>query len=179
MLPVRDAAGISVEQGLAEMAKAFLSVPQRGLGRPVAAYVEAHIEQGPVLEKEGFSVGVVTGIQGKRTWRVTVAGEEAHAGTSQRRDRRDALLAATAMIQALASALHDEDEVVKFTVGRLEISPNAPSVVAGRAVFSVDLRHPDEATLRALGDRVAQICRSNAGPCAVEVEELVSAMPLE
>jgi len=179
MLPVRDAGGVSVEQGLAEMAKAFPSVPQRSLGRPLAAYVEAHIEQGPVLEKEGFSVGVVTGIQGKRTFRVSVTGEEAHAGTSQRRDRKDALLAATAMIQALASALHDEDDVVKFTVGRLEIRPNAPSVVAGQAVFAVDLRHPEEATLRALGDRVPEICLSNAAPCGVEVEELVTAMPLE
>jgi beta-ureidopropionase / N-carbamoyl-L-amino-acid hydrolase len=179
MLPVRDAANISVEHDLAEMARAFPSVPQRDLGLPVAAYVEAHIEQGPVLEKEGFSVGVVTGIQGKRTWRVTVTGEEAHAGTSQRRDRKDALLASTAIIQALAGALHDKDDVVKFTVGRLEISPNAPSVVAGRAVFSIDLRHPDEATLRSLGDRVPEICRPHAAPCTVEAVELVSAMPLE
>ncbi len=178
MLPIRDAMGISVEQGLAEMARAFPSVPQRELGRTVAAYIETHIEQGPVLEKEGFSVGVVTGIQGKRTFRATVTGEEAHAGTSQRRDRKDALLAAATMIQALAKALHDKEDIVKFTVGRLEIKPNAPSVVAGQAVFSIDLRHPIEATLRALGDRVPEICKANAGPCSVKLEELVSAMPL-
>jgi N-carbamoyl-L-amino-acid hydrolase len=179
MLPIRDAKGVSVEQGLADMKRAFPSVPERELGRPVAAYVEAHIEQGPVLEKEGFSVGVVTGIQGKRTWRITVTGEEAHAGTSQRRDRKDALLAATAIIQALAKALHDEQDVVKFTVGRLEIRPNAPSVVAGQALFFIDLRHPVEATLRALGERVPEICKANAGPCSVKVEDLVTAMPLE
>ena len=179
MLPIRDAKGASVEQELARMKAAFPAVPERELGRPVAAYVEAHIEQGPVLEKEGFSVGVVTGIQGKRTYRVAVAGAEAHAGTSRRRDRKDALLAATAMIQALAAELHDEEDVVKFTVGRLDVRPNAPSVVAGQAVFSIDLRHPDKATLRRLGDRVAQICHSNAGPCGVKVEELVTAWPLE
>jgi N-carbamoyl-L-amino-acid hydrolase len=179
ILAVRDAKGISVEQGLADMARAFPSVPQREFGRPVSAYVEAHIEQGPVLEQEGFSVGVVTGIQGKRTFRVSIQGEEAHAGTSRRRERKDALLAASAMIQALAHALHDEQDIVKFTVGRLEITPNAPSVVAGRAVFSIDLRHPDEANLRALGDRVPQICNANAGRCGVMVEELVTAMPLE
>jgi N-carbamoyl-L-amino-acid hydrolase len=179
MLPIRDAKGVSVEQGLADMKRAFPSVPERELGHPVAAYVETHIEQGPVLEKQGFSIGVVTGIQGKRTWRITVTGEEAHAGTSQRRDRKDALLAATAMIQALAKALHDEEDIVKFTVGRLEVKPNAPSVVAGQAVFSIDLRHPAEATLRALGDGVPAICKANAGACSVKVEELVSAMPLE
>jgi N-carbamoyl-L-amino-acid hydrolase len=178
MLPVRDAKGVSVQHALAEMRAAFPSVPERPLQRPVAAYVEAHIEQGPVLEREGFSVGVVTGIQGKRTFRVTVTGEEAHAGTARRQDG-DALLAATAMIQALANAMHDDADIVKFTVGRLEVRPNAPSVVAGQAVFSIDLRHPDEATLRALGDRVPEICAASAKPCNVEVQELVTAMPLE
>lgn len=179
MLPVRDAKGESVQQALAEMRAAFPSVPERPLQRPVAAYVEAHIEQGPVLEREGFSVGVVTGIQGKRTFRVTVSGEEAHAGTARRQDRKDALLAATAMIQALAHAMHDDADIVKFTVGRLEVRPNAPSVVAGQAVFSIDLRHPDESILRGLGDRVSAICAASAGPCKVAVEELVTAMPLE
>ena len=179
MLSIRDSKGVSVQQALAEMRAAFPSVPERSLQRPVAAYVEAHIEQGPVLEREGFSVGVVSGIQGKRTFRVTVTGEEAHAGTARRQDRKDALLAATAMIQALARAMHDDADIVKFTVGRLEVRPNAPSVVAGQAEFSIDLRHPDEATLRALGDRVPAICAASAGPCKMEIEELVNAMPLE
>lgn len=179
LLTVRDAEGISVEQGLADMARAFPQVPERALGRPVAAYVEAHIEQGPVLEKEGFGIGVVTGIQGKRTFRVAVSGEDAHAGTAALHDRKDALLAATAIIQALSKALHDDADIVKFTVGRLEVKPNAPSVVAGHAQFSIDLRHPVESRLRELGDRVAGICAANAGPCAVVVDELVTAMPLE
>ncbi len=179
MLAIRDAGGVTLEQALAGVAAAFPSVPVRPLRRPVAAYVEAHIEQGPVLEREGFSVGVVTGIQGKRTFRVTVTGEEAHAGTARRRDRKDALLAATAIIQALAKAMHDDADIVMFTVGRLEVRPNAPSVVAGKAVFSIDLRHPEEAPLRALGDQVPEICAGNARPCSVKVEELVTAMPLE
>ncbi len=179
ILPIRDREGVSVEQALADMAAAFPSVPVCPLRRPVAAYVEAHIEQGPVLEREGVSVGVVTGIQGKRTFRVTVMGEEAHAGTTRQQDRKDALLAATAMIQALAQLTHDDADVVRFTVGRLDVSPNAPSVVAGKAVFSIDLRHPDERTLRSLGDAVAETCAAHAGRCAVDVVELTTAMPLE
>jgi N-carbamoyl-L-amino-acid hydrolase len=179
MLTVRDAAGVSVEQALADMKAAFPSLPERGLNRPVAAYVEAHIEQGPVLEQEGYSVGVVTGIQGKRTYRVTVRGEEAHAGTTRRRERKDALLTATAIIQALANGLHDETDVVRFTVGRLNVRPNAPSVVAAEAVFSIDLRHPDEAILRRLGDVVPAICTQHGDRCEVVVEELVTAWPLE
>lgn len=179
MLPVTDADGVSVDEALRGMRDAFPALPEQPLGRPVAAYVEAHIEQGPVLEREGYSVGVVTGIQGKRTFRVTVRGEEAHAGTSRRAERRDALLAATAMIQALAAALYDAEDVVKFTVGRMTVRPNAPSVVAAEVTFSIDLRHPDSATLRALGDRVPAICAAHAAPCRVEATELVTAMSLE
>ena len=179
MLPVRDADGVSVAEALKQLENAFPSLPQRALGRPVAAYVEAHIEQGPLLEREGYSVGVVTGMQGKRTFRVAIKGESAHAGTSCRAERKDALLAATAVIQALAAALHDQEDIVKFTVGRLDIKPNAPSVVAGEAVFSIDLRHPHATTLGLLGDKVREICVVTAQPCAVEVEELVSAVPLE
>jgi beta-ureidopropionase / N-carbamoyl-L-amino-acid hydrolase len=144
----------------------------------VAAYVEAHIEQGPVLERDGYSIGVVTGIQGKRTFRVTVRGEEAHAGTSAARERKDALLAAVRMIAALDAAMPDGDDAVKFTVGRLDVTPNAPSVVAGTAVFSIDLRHLDSAILAALGDRIAGICAAQAGRCSVDVAELTRASSL-
>ncbi|MDQ6619192.1 MAG: hydantoinase/carbamoylase family amidase [Pseudomonadota bacterium] len=179
LLPVRDAEGASVADGIAAARAAFPDVPQRALGQPVAAYIEAHIEQGPVLELERVIIGVVTGIQGKRTFRVSVKGEEGHAGTLPHGRRKDALLAATAMIQALSAAMHDPDDVVKFTVGRLEVLPNAPSVIAGAATFSIDLRHPDSNVLQRLGDQVAGICSSHAGPCTVSTVELTTAMSLD
>jgi N-carbamoyl-L-amino-acid hydrolase len=74
--------------------------------------------------------------------------------------------------------MHDDADVVKFTVGRLELSPNAPSVVPARARFSIDLRHPDAATLEALGDRIAGICAAHRGACAVQVRELSNDPPL-
>jgi len=178
-LDITDASGVSVGHELERMRKAFPDVPLRALGLPVAAYVEAHIEQGPVLEQQGCSVGVVSGIQGKRTFRVTVSGEEAHAGTAPLRQRRDALLAATAIIQGLSKAFADPEDIVKFTVGRIEVQPNAPSVVAARAVFSIDLRHPDSARLRSLGDDIPRLCASHAQPCEASVHELTSAMSLE
>jgi N-carbamoyl-L-amino-acid hydrolase len=169
---VLDSAGISVGQALAETAERLKDIPARPLGGDVHAYVEAHIEQGPVLEREGIPVGVVTGIQGKAVFRVTVEGVASHAGTSERRHRKDALLAATEMVQALAGVLHDEEDIVKFTVGRFETTPNAPSVVASKVVFSIDLRHPDIATLRRLADAVAPTCEAHAGPCSVRVDRL-------
>lgn len=177
-LPVQDAAGTSVKDGLEASRAAFPELPLSALRRPIKAYVEAHIEQGPVLEREGYSVGVVTGIQGKRTFRVTVRGEAAHAGTSSRRERKDALLAAVRMIDALEAAMDDAEDIVRFTVGKLDVLPNAPSVVASSVVFSIDLRHVDSGTLAALGDRIPAICTASAGPCSVDVVELTNAMSL-
>lgn len=169
---VSDAAGITVAQALHDTSARLPDIPLRPLGGPVHAFVEAHIEQGPVLDRLGIPVGIVTGIQGKHTFRVVVDGEAAHAGTSTRAERRDALLAATAMVQALARALHDAEDIVKFTVGRFEVQPSAPSVVPSRVIFSIDLRHPDTNTLTRLADAVEPICRTQAGPCAVEVTRL-------
>jgi beta-ureidopropionase / N-carbamoyl-L-amino-acid hydrolase len=178
-LPIRDAHGVSVRDGLARLHGAFPDLPSRPLQRPVAAYVEAHIEQGPILERRRHAVGVVTGIQGKRTFRVAVTGEEAHAGTAEQGERKDALLAAVRMIHALDLAMQAGGDSVKFTVGRLTVTPNAPSVVAGGAVFSIDLRHVDSALLTSLGDRIPAICAAHAGACAVDVVELTTAMTLE
>jgi N-carbamoyl-L-amino-acid hydrolase len=179
MRAVVDAKGISVGSELDRVHAAEPDVPLRPLGFPVAAFVEAHIEQGPVLELRACSVGVVTGIQGKRVFRVTVEGEENHAGTSPRALRKDALVAAVNMLHALHAEMHDVEDVVKFTVGHLELSPNAPSVVPARAHFSIDLRHPDAKVLERLGNRVAPLCEGNRGPCDVEVKELSHDPPLD
>jgi N-carbamoyl-L-amino-acid hydrolase len=109
---------------------------------------------------------------------VTVKGMEAHAGTALQRERRDALLAAVRMIDALDEAMREGGDDVKFTFGRLVVTPNAPSVVPGGAVFSVDLRHVDPALLTSLGNRIPRICTEHAGACNVEVAELTTAMSL-
>ena len=82
MLQVEDLAGISVRESVAAVRAAEPDIASRPLGFPIAAYVEAHIAQGPILEMQRKIIGVVSGIQGKRVFRVTVAGEENHAGTS-------------------------------------------------------------------------------------------------
>lgn len=178
ILAISDAEGISVKAALAQVDEALAHIPRRPLGGDLHAYVEAHIEQGPELERHDVPVGVVTGIQGKHTFRITVHGEASHAGTSMRRDRKDALQAAVAILATLATHLHDADDIVKFTVGRLDVTPNAPSVVPSKVVFSVDLRHPDSAILLELSARVESVCREKASPCRVEVERLSAAPSL-
>lgn len=172
---VCDSQGLSVAEALRATALRLAHIPGRPLGGPVHAYVEAHIEQGPVLDRAGVPVGIVTGIQGKHTFRVEVDGEAAHAGTSCRAERRDALLAALAMVRALTEVMHDAEDIVKFTVGRFEVMPNAPSVVPARVVFSIDLRHPDTGTLRRLSAQVQPLCEAHAGPCTVQVTRLSAA----
>ncbi|GGB42726.1 Zn-dependent hydrolase [Tistrella bauzanensis] len=178
ILAVADADGCSVAEALAQVNAAFPDVPVRELGMPVEAYVEAHIEQGPVLEAQGRAIGAVTGIQGKQTFRVTVTGEEAHAGTKPMAERRDALIAASAMVQRLHGIARAADDALMFTVGRFIVSPNAPSVVPARVVFSIDLRHFDSAVVRRFGDAVAGLCAELAQGCTVQVERLVDAPSL-
>jgi N-carbamoyl-L-amino-acid hydrolase len=179
VLAVTDADGVAVAEALADHAAAFADLPCWPLQRPVHAYLEAHIEQGPLLEREGLSVGIVTGIQGKRTFSVTVAGQEAHAGTTPSSQRQDALLAAVRIISGLVAWCHDPQDLVRFTVGRLDVLPNAPSVVPASVRFSIDLRHPDSQRLCHLGDGILAVCEAQAGPCRVTVTELSNAQSLE
>ena len=179
VLATRDSAGVTVEQALAETLKAAPVSERRDFRSPVAAYVEAHIEQGPVLESTGNTIGVVTGIQGLRWFQVEVGGEEAHAGTTPRRNRRDALAAAVAMVSRLKELMYDEADMVRFTVGRFEVAPNSPNTIPGRVIFTIDFRHPDRDVLARLGDQVEPVCRAEAQDCDVKVVETMNAPPIE
>ena len=174
ILDVTDAAGLSVREALIPALQATPDAVRRPLGHDVAAFVEAHIEQGPELERLDRTIGVVTGIQGVRRIRVAITGDEAHAGTTPRVARRDALEEASRMVSALHQAIHI-DEDVRFTVGMMQVEPNVPSVVASRVLFSVDLRHPNTNTLEALAERVESVCREQASTCSVVIWQIAEA----
>ncbi len=171
----RDADGVSVGEALDRFHQAFPVMPHRPLGFAASAYLELHIEQGPLLEAAGCTIGVVTGIQGKKTFQVVVEGAEGHAGTLAQRERRDALAAFARMASALHAEIGTIDAEIKFTIGRVVVVPSAPSVVPSRVSFSIDLRHPDNAVLDAAGVRIAILCQENAAPCMVTVTPLVNA----
>ena len=108
------------------------------------AYVEVHIEQGPVLEAESRSLGVVTAIVGQQRMRVTVTGRAGHAGTVPIKLRQDALLGAAEMVLAVeALARSHESDGMVATVGRIEAFPGAVNVIPGRVTFTVDVRSAD------------------------------------
>jgi N-carbamoyl-L-amino-acid hydrolase len=167
-----------VAQALAETMQR-LAIPQRrALRFPIAAYLEAHIEQGPILEATQHTLGIVSGIQGLRWFRVEVTGEAAHAGTTPRRIRKDAFVAAIRMVTALQELMDDEADTVRFTVGRFEVTPNSPNTVPSGVLFTIDLRHPDADVLSRLGDRVEPVCRTHAQPCGVTVVETLHSPPV-
>ena len=166
---VTDNEGIVLKDALAATLAAVPQAKPRELNTPAAAYVEAHIEQGPLLEMQGKTVGVVTGIQGLRWFNIEVFGKTDHAGTTQLRLRKDAVLAAVDIITALRELTQDPHDVVRFTVGRMLVTPNSPNSVASHVLFSVDIRHPDRATVQRLGEAVEPLARKAAGVCDVKV----------
>ena len=129
----------------------------------VAAFVETHIEQGPVLEAEGLPLGVVTAINGATRLEVGVDGMAGHAGATPMSLRRDALTAAAEMTLAIEARARRETDLVA-TVGRLEVWPGATNVIPGHVQFSIDLRAPDdERRSVALADIKARIDAIAAG----------------
>ncbi|HEU5431345.1 MAG TPA: hydantoinase/carbamoylase family amidase, partial [Thermomicrobiales bacterium] len=112
----------------------------------IAAYIELHIEQGPVLEQEGFPVGIVTGIAGIRERRVEVRGRADHAGARPIDLRLDPMDGAAAMIAGVIGVAKRRGRPAVTTVGRIVVEPNFPNIVPERVEFTIDARHPDPAT---------------------------------
>jgi beta-ureidopropionase / N-carbamoyl-L-amino-acid hydrolase len=166
---VTDNEGISLKDALAQTIAAAPAAKTRELNAPAAGYIEAHIEQGPLLEREGKTIGVVTGIQGLRWFNVEIFGESAHAGTTPVGARKDALREAIAAINALHELTRDPTDTIRFTVGRMLVTPNSPNSVASHVLFSVDVRHPDLATITKLGNAVEPTIRSALKHCTMKI----------
>ena len=169
VLDVTDNDGIKLRDALAQTLAATPQAGKREFRSPAAGYIEAHIEQGPLLENAGKTIGVVTGIQGLRWFNVEVFGKTDHAGTTPLALRKDAVRDAVAVINALTELVRDPDDVTRFTVGRMLVTPNSPNSVASHVLFSIDLRHPDSARIHELGAAVAPLARKAARFCEVKV----------
>ncbi len=136
---------------------------------PCAAYLELHIEQGPVLEDAGLPVGVVEGIVGITWTEVTVTGHADHAGPSPMPLRKDALAAAARLISGVETYARSTYGAVG-TVGRIAVEPNSINTIPGKAVFSVDFRHRSAAKLDELVNGVRALAKTEAGNRGVEID---------
>jgi beta-ureidopropionase / N-carbamoyl-L-amino-acid hydrolase len=146
-------------------------------GRPLSAHFELHIEQGPVLEAEGKTIGIVTGIQALRWFDINVTGRESHAGSTPMKLRRDALIATSMMVVAIEEITNREPPGVA-TVGVIENHPNSRNVIPGSVHFTIDLRHPDDAAIERLEQQIREMTADIATKRGIEVAvERITANP--
>lgn len=131
-----------------------------GAGEPgFKAYFEAHIEQGPVLENANCPIGVVTGALGQRWFDVTINGMEAHAGPTPMNLRKDALLAASVLVQKVNEIALAEQPHGRGTVGFINVFPNSRNAIPGQVSLSVDFRHPSNQGLERMHAKLLDACQ--------------------
>ena len=148
-------------------------------GRHVG-YLEAHIEQGDTLESSELRIGIVETIVGIRNFRIDFAGEQNHAGTTRMARRKDA---GVAMVR-LAARIHDRFPEIAgprtvWTIGRMGLEPNAPSVIPGRAEMQLQFRDPDQAYLDVYEETLLSLVAeaNRVGPCRIAVEPIATSVP--
>jgi N-carbamoyl-L-amino-acid hydrolase len=117
---------------------------------PIGSYFEAHIEQGPVLEDHGRTIGVVSGVLGIRWYDCTVTGMEAHAGPTPMALRKDALQVAATLMHEVVACAGRHGTHGRGTVGMVQVHPNSRNVIPGRVKFSIDLRNASDALCDAM-----------------------------
>jgi allantoate deiminase len=175
---IRDADGVAIGEAM----RAFGLEPERiseAARADLAAFLELHIEQGPVLDREGIDLGIVEAISGLNRTRVRVRGRADHAGTTPMAMRHDALTAAADIVLEARRIADAMGEPARATVGNLTTRPNQPNIVAGEVDLIVDSRHPDrEAQLRLVREihaSCAAIARSSG--VTAELDLLVDQPP--
>ena len=133
-------------------------------GRPMKAFFELHIEQGPILEDEGIDIGVVTHGQGLWWLQVTLTGKDAHTGSTPMPKRRNAGLGMARVTELVHEVAMDYQPGAVGAIGHVEVHPNSRNVIPGRTVFTIDIRSPNQEvldTMRArIEDGIATICEA-------------------
>ncbi len=148
-------------------------------GFALGAFFELHIEQGPLLEKLDFQLGIVTSVQGLLWLDVVVTGMDGHAGTTPLDHRKDALLSAARMLVGLNETGRSFGPDARVSVGRIKTATDGPSTIVGECSFVIDIRHPDAATLARLAVQCAAVCHdiATASDCSVTLSERISVAP--
>ena len=175
-LAQRDADGILVGDALEAVGYAGdAAAPKLG------AYFEAHIEQGPVLEAEGRTIGVVQGALGQRWFDVVITGQDAHAGPTPMESRQDALIGASRLVLEVNRIARAHPDYARGTVGFLQVKPNSRNVVPGEVRLSVEFRNANDATLLAMVAELKEGVRAIETECrvAIALQEVVYFPPCQ
>lgn len=173
-----DAKGARFGDALDLALEAVPDVPRRPMAEPMSACVELHIEQGPVLERAVVPLGVVTGIQSVRWYRIQVTGTAGHAGTMPMGERVDAMAAAVGLAQQLyAYQALEAGEQLRLTLGRWQVSPNSINTIPGAVEFTVDVRCVDEQVLVQFEEALTRITQAFTWAGQIEFESMFSRPP--
>ncbi|MED4887583.1 Zn-dependent hydrolase [Lysinibacillus fusiformis] len=135
------------------------------------AYIELHIEQGPVLEAKQREIGVVEGVLGMVCYEITITGQSNHAGTTPMSMRKDPMIVASTIITELHEQLGKIDEQLVFTFGRLNVSPNIHTVIPNKVIFTIDSRHQDPEVMEQVED-ILNALPETAGGCNIHPVKL-------
>ena len=174
----KDARGISMADAIRRFGGQPARLKQvRFDASRLLGYVEAHIEQGPVLEDENAAVGIVTAIAGQSRFQLTFTGRAGHAGTTPMRLRRDALCAAAEFILAVEGYAARKAGLVA-TVGQIRAEPNASNVIPGTVTLTLDVRHQTDSARRSAGAQLQRLAREIADARHLKVSaQLVQQTP--
>ncbi|MFK9120215.1 Zn-dependent hydrolase [Peribacillus frigoritolerans] len=156
---LKDKDGITTIEAMSKIGLDF-SLPKRRNPNSIKAFLELHIEQGPILEEKNIPIGVVEAIVGLTQFEVTIEGKAGHAGTTPMDRRTDALVAAAQIISQLPSFAIEEGEGTVITTGRLDVLPNGANVIPNKVVFSVDIRSSKEEHINNVIRRMKELIES-------------------
>ncbi len=143
-------------------------------GREVAAFFELHIEQGPILEEAGTDVGVVTHANGQRWYEIDITGVESHAGPTPMARRKDALLCAARIVEAVNAIGWGHEPHACATCGMILAQPNSRNVIPGKVFLTVDFRHPEDDRLASMDAELRRLVPEIAARsgCTAELEQI-------
>jgi len=139
-------------------------------GREFKAFFEVHIEQGPILENEEKTIGVVTDAQGQRWYEVTLTGQESHAGPTPMLSRRDALLGSAKIIDQVNKIGLKNLPSACATVGLMQVFPNSRNVIPGEVFFTIDFRHPNADILSSMDEELRKVCDEISSELGLEMK---------
>jgi allantoate deiminase len=172
LLALTDSDGISVETAIRGFGLDPARIDEAALHSDAAAFLEIHIEQGPVMESQGLSIAAVSAIVGQTRLTLIFTGQANHAGTTPMRLRRDALAAAAEWILVVETVAQSTDGLVA-TVGKIQVEPNAGNVVAGVAQLSLDVRHANDLTRAGAVQKVIAKAGAIAGRRGIAVTQTI------
>ncbi len=164
---IRDFDGKSIGE---ELDRIGYAGPEPVGGRPIHAFFELHIEQGPILEEDGTDIGIVTAAQGQRWYEINITGQDSHAGSTPMERRKDALLGAARLIDGVNRIGRMMMPEGRATCGVITVAPASRNVIPGAAFLTAEFRHPDERSLSSMDKNLANLAADVARELGLGIE---------